>query len=52
MKKPKKNKKLKEKNVEMPNNFLFFSSENYFENNCPNALDIIFCFQKLFSKIV
>jgi len=50
MKKPQKNKKLKEKNVEMPNNFFFFVSENCFESNCPNALDIVFCF--LFSKTI
>jgi hypothetical protein len=31
---------------------IFFLSENCFENNCPNTLGLVFCFQKLFSKIV
>jgi hypothetical protein len=31
---------------------IFFLSENCFENNCPNALGTVFCFQKIFFKTV
>jgi hypothetical protein len=44
-----KNKKLKTKAKQFS---IFFLSENCFENNCPNELGIVFCFEKLFSKTI
>jgi len=55
-KKKKKTKKQKTKNKKIYRNAkqfsIFFLSENCFENNCPNVLGIVLCFQKLFSKTV